>query len=173
MPRIALDLNNEDDRRKVKGQWRIGPGLVPGQANEGLTAQLLETAARLSDYDDSGWQICTNIRQSISTGFTFAWYRIAVELPERLNGVSVANYHVWFETNVDNYGEIWVDGKLDRATGAIAGLNASQRVDVSAHAQPGARHVIAVLAVNGPLALPRGGIFLRYATLAFEQSDRA
>ena len=30
MPRIALDLNNEEDRRKVKGQWRIGPGLVPG-----------------------------------------------------------------------------------------------------------------------------------------------
>jgi len=85
----------------------------------------------------------------------------------------VANYHVWFETNVDNYGEVWIDGKLDRATGAIVGLNASQRVDVSSQALAGARHVIAVLAVNGPLALPRGGIFLRYATLAFEQSDRA
>ena len=48
MPRIALDLNNEEDRRKVKGEWRIGPGLVPGEPNEGLTAQLLETAARSS-----------------------------------------------------------------------------------------------------------------------------
>ncbi len=172
MPRIALDLNNEEDRRKVKGQWRIGPGLVPGQANEGLTAQLLETAARLAEYDDSGWEICANIRKSISKGFTFAWYRIAVELPEQVNGVPVRDYHVWFETNVDNYGEVWIDGKMDRATGAIVGLNASQRVDVSAKAQPGARHVIAVLAVNGPLAMPRGGIFLRYATLAFEQSDR-
>jgi len=26
--------------------------------------------------------------------------------------------------------------------------------------------------VNGPLAEPRGGIFMRYATLAFELSDR-
>jgi hypothetical protein len=172
MPRIALDLNNEDDRRKVKGQWRVGPGLVPGQPNEGLTAQLLETAARLAEYDDSGWEICTNIRMSVSKGFTFAWYRMAVELPDQLNGVSVRDYRVWFETNVDNYAEIWIDGKLDRAAGAIIGLNASQRVEVNAKAQPGAKHVIAVLAVNGPLAVPRGGIFMRYATLAFEQSDR-
>ena len=49
MPRIALDLNNEEDRRKVKGQWRIGPGLVPGQPNEGLTAQLLDAPARMAD----------------------------------------------------------------------------------------------------------------------------
>lgn len=172
MPRIALDLNNEDDRRKVKGQWRIGPGLVPGQPNEGLTAQLSETSARLAEFDDSKWEICGNIRKSISKGFTFAWYRIAVELPEQLNGISMRDYRVFFETNVDNYAEIWIDGKLDRAAGAIIGLNASQRVEVNAKAQPGAKHVIAVLAVNGPLAVPRGGVFMRYATLAFEQSDR-
>ena len=173
MPRIALDLNNEDDRRKVKGQWRVGPGLVPGQPNEGLTAQLLETAARLAEYDDSGWEICTNIRKSVSKGLTFAWYRMAVELPDQLNGVSVRDYRVWFETNVDNYAEIWIDGKLDRAAGAIIGLNASQRVEVNANPQPAAKHVIAVLAVNGPLAVPRGGVFMRYATLAFESSDRS
>ena len=172
MPRIALDLNNEDDRRKVKGQWRIGPGLLPGQPNEGLTAQLLETPARLAEFDDSKWEICSNIRKSVSKGFTFAWYRMTVELPDQLNGVSMQDYRVFFETNVDNYAEIWIDGKIDRATGAIIGLNASQRVEVNAKAQPGAKHVIAVLAVNGPLAVPRGGVFMRYATLAFEQSDR-
>jgi hypothetical protein len=167
-----LDLNNEDDRRKVKAQWRIGSGLVPGQPNEGLTAQLLETSARLAEFDDSNWEICSNIRKSVSKGFTFAWYRMTVELPDQLNGVSMQDYRVFFETNVDNYAEIWVDGKIDRATGAIIGLNASQRVEVNAKAQPGAKHVIAVLAVNGPLAVPRGGVFMRYATLAFEQSDR-
>jgi hypothetical protein len=172
MPRIALDLNNAEDCRKVKGQWRIGPGLVPGQPNEGLTAQLLQSAARLPDYDDSGWDACTNIRKSISKGFTFAWYRITVELPAQLNGVALNDYRVFFETNVDNYGEVWIDGKLDRANGAIVGINAQQRVEVSAKAQPGAKHVIACLVANGPLAEPRGGIFMRYATLAFELSDR-
>ena len=41
MPRIALDLNKEADRQKVKGQWRLGPGLVPGEPNEGLVARIL------------------------------------------------------------------------------------------------------------------------------------
>jgi hypothetical protein len=36
---------------------------------------------------------------------------------------------------------------------------------------PGEKFVIACLVGNGPLAEPRGGIFLRYATLAFESSN--
>jgi hypothetical protein len=131
MPRIALDLNNEEDRRKVNGQWRVGPGLVPGQPNEGLTAQLLETAARLADYDDSGWDICTDIRKSISKGFTFAWYASPLSCGP-VERSSVGEYRVWLETNVDNYAEIWIDGKLISA-GAIIGLNASQRVEVNAN----------------------------------------
>jgi len=168
MPRITLDLNNAEDCRKVKGQWRVGQGLVPGQPNEGLTAQLLNTPARLPDYDDSGWEICPNIRKSISKGFTFAWYRMTVELPEKLDGVEVAGFRVWFETNVDNYGEVWIDGRIDRATGAIVGINAPQRVEVTIKAAPGNKHVIACLVANGPLAEPRGGVFMRYATLSFE-----
>jgi hypothetical protein len=81
MPRVALDLNKAEDRQKVKGQWRVAPGLVPGESNEGLTAQLRSTPARLVDYDDSGWQICNNVRESLSVGFTFAWYRMALEIP--------------------------------------------------------------------------------------------
>ena len=38
-------------------------------------------------------------------------------------------------------------------------------------AVPGSKCVIAVLVLNGPLAEPRGGIFMRYATLAFESSN--
>lgn len=170
MPRLALDLNKAADRRRVQGEWRVGQGLVPGEANEGLTARLLASAARLADYDDSRWEVCTNIRQSLSVGFTFAWYRIAVELPERLDGIAVAGCRVFFETSADNYGEIWIDGQINRSTGTIVGINAPQRVEVSGSAVPGTRHVIACLVANGPLAEPRGGVFLRYATLAFESS---
>ena len=70
----------------------------------------------------------------------------------------------------DNYGEVWVDGQIDRATGVVVGINAQHRVEVSNSAVPGTKHVIACLVANGPLAEPRGGIFLRYATLAFESS---
>jgi hypothetical protein len=170
MPRVALDLNVAADRAQVKGEWRFGPGLVPGEPNEGLTAQLKASPARLPDYDDAGWEVCANIRQSRSVGFTFGWYRIAVELPARVNGVDVAGARVLFETNVDNYGEVWIDGQIDRAAGVIVGINASQRVEVAAQAEPGARYVIACLVANGPLAEPRGGIYMRYATLAFESA---
>lgn len=167
MPRIALDLNKEQDRQKVRGQWRVASGLVPGEANEGLMAGIEGSPARLPDYDDSKWEICANVRESRSSGFTFAWWRITVELPEQVDSVALAGAQVFFETNVDNHGEIWVDGELPLGAG-IVGNNAQQRVAITRSAVPGERHLIACLAANGPLAAPRGGVFLRYATLAFE-----
>ena len=168
MPRVALDLNTADDRQKVKGEWKVAMGLVPGEPNEGLAAQLLASPARLADYDDSGWDVCANIRESLSVGFTFAWYRINLELPQQVNGMPVEGSRLWFETNVDNYGEIWVNSQIDRGTGVIVGINAPQRIELSPSAVPGTKYVIACLVANGPLAEPRGGIFMRFATLAFE-----
>ena len=171
MPRMALDLNSASDQQQAKCQWRVATGLVPGEPNEGLTARLLAAPARLAEYDDSGWEVCRNIRQSLSEGFTFAWYRTTVELPSAINGVDVTGFRVLFETNFDNYGEIWVNGEIDRSRGVITGINSQQRVELSGSAQPGARYVIACLVLNGPLAEPRGGIYIRYATLTFEQTD--
>ena len=168
MPRLALDLNKESDRQKVKGTWRRALGLVPGEPNQGLVAELEASPARLADYDDSGWETTDNVRDLVSKGFTFGWWRISVELPEAVDGQPIAGSTVVFETNIDNYGEVWVDGDLDLVNGTVVGFNAQQRVVVSASAVPGAKHVIACLAANGPLALPRGVIFMRYATLAFE-----
>ena len=170
MPRVALDLNRAEDRAKVKGEWRIATGLVPGEPNEGLTSRLLSSPARAIDYDDSGWEVWNNVRESLSEGFTFAWYRITVELPEQVDGIDVAGSRVFFETNIDNYGEMWIDGQIDRTTGVIVGINAPQRVEITGDTSPGSRHVIACLVLNGPLAEPRGGIFMRYAYLAIETS---
>ena len=167
MPRIALDLNSETDRQKVKGQWRVADGYVPGEPNEGLVSRLEGGSARLADYDDSAWEVCTNVREGRSSGFTFGWWRITVELPAVIDGVDLAGAAVFFETNVDNHGEIWVDGDLGPGAGII-GNNVQQRVTISRSLTDGEKHVIAVLSANGPLALPRGGVFMRYATLAFE-----
>jgi len=169
MPRVALDLNTEQDRQKVRGHWRVASGLVPGEPNEGLVARLEASPARLADYDDSTWEVCENIREPRSSGFTFAWWRIAVELPAEADGVSLAGSQVFFETNCDNHGEIWVDGELSAGAG-IMGNNVQQRVRISQSAVPGTRYVIACLSANGPLAQPRGSVFMRYATLAFETS---
>lgn len=171
MPRVALDLNNAADRQKVKSEWKVGEGFVPGEPNEGLTARLLASPPREADFDDSGWSVCADIRKSLSVGFTFAWYRTTVELPLEVNNMPVEGARLWFETNVDNYGEVWVNGQVDRSTGVIVGINAPQRIELSPGATPGSKYVIACLVANGPLAEPRGGIFMRLATLAFETTD--
>lgn len=168
MPRVALDLNNQEDCQTVKAVWRRALGLVPGQPNQGLVAESDGSPARLADYDDSAWETCDNVREFVSKGFTFGWWRITVELPEAIDGMSIAGSTVVFEANIDDYGEIWVDGEIDLVNGTVAGFNRQQRVVVSSSALAGARHVIACLAANGPLARPGGGIFFRYATLAFE-----
>ena len=171
MPRVALDLNNAADRQKVKSEWKVGEGFVPGEPNEGLTARLLSSPPREANFDDSGWSVCADIRKSLSVGFTFAWYRTTVELPLEVNNMPVEGARLWFETNVDNYGEVWVNGQIDRSTGVIVGINAPQRIELSPGATPGSKYVIACLVANGPLAEPRGGIFMRLATLAFETTD--
>ena len=185
MTTVSLDLESLDHLAMLKAQWRFGPGWVPGEPNEGLVSQAVESPARLKVYDDSSWEVISDvrprgpldtdgkpddpgIRKARSVGFTFGWYRIRVTLPERVGPVAVAGARVWFETNIDDYGEVWVDGQWDPDRGAIQGFNMTNRVLVSEHARPGAEHVIACLAVNGPFGKPGGNIFLRYARLEFQ-----
>ena len=168
MPRVAVDLNKMDDRAKVGGGvWRRALGLIPGEPNQGLVAEIEASPARLADYDDSAWEVTDNVRDLVSKGFTFGWWRITVEIPDALDGMPLTGAAVYFETNVDNYGEVWVDGDIDLVSGVVVGFNAQQRVPIP-NAAPGTKHTIAVLAANGPFALPRGVIFMRFATLAFE-----
>jgi hypothetical protein len=168
MPRAAFDLQNPEDLRLLQGQWRFAPGLVPGEPNEGLVSQLEAVPCRLPDYDDSDWEVRYNLAQWHSHGLTFAWYRLKVTLPETVKGHPISGTRCLFETCIDDYGEIWIDGECDRERGAVQGFNVPQRVPVTTEAQPGDQHTFALLAVNGPLGAPGGAVFVRYATLAFE-----
>ena len=169
MVRVALDLENSADL-SVLGTtgWRIAPGLVPGEPNQGLVAELRSVEARLPDYDDSWWDKDADFQERRSVGFTFAWYRLHITVPQQVNGQEVAGKRIWFETNVDNYGEIYIDGQIDRVSWVITGNNLGKRAMVEDQAVPGTNHVIAVLVCNAPFGEPAGTIFMRYATLAFE-----
>ena len=169
MARVALDLGNKKDLQLLSATgWRMAPGLVPGEPNQGLVAELLASPARLPDYDDSGWEKDVDIQARNSKGFTFAWYRLAFTVPEEVEGQKVAGNRVYFETNVDNYGEVYLDGKIDRTIGVVTGNNVNKRVLLEEPAAPGQKHLIAVLVANAPLGEPVGSIFMRFATLAFE-----
>ena len=169
MVRVSLDLEDPEELAVLGTTgWRIAPGLVPGEPNQGLVAELLESPARLADYDDSWWEKDADVQLRRSVGFTFAWYRLHITVPPQVKGEDVAGKRVWFETNVDNYGEIYIDGQIDRVTGVVTGNNVGKRALVEDKAVPGTSHVIAVLVANAPLGEPVGTIFMRYATLAFE-----
>jgi hypothetical protein len=168
MPRAVLNLQDPADLRAVQGQWRFAPGFVPGEPNEGFISQLASSPARLVEYDDSQWTVCDDLTQWRSRGFTFAWYRIRVTLPGTVQGQDIRGARCLFETCIDDYGEIWINGVCDRERGAIQGFNVPQRVLITTEPQAGQQYTIALLAANGPLGEPGGAIFVRYASLAFE-----
>jgi hypothetical protein len=163
-----LDLTDPAVLRLVKGEWRFAPGLVPGEPNEGLVAGLAGSPARLVDYDDSEWEVRKDLTLWQSRGVAFAWYRIKVTLPDRVGGRDIRGARCLFETCIDDYGEIWVDGECNRDRGTVQGFNVPQRVVVTQDPQPGQQHTIALLGMNGPIGAPGGAVFVRYATLAFE-----
>ena len=184
MPAVTLDLEDPAILGGLGSEWRFGSGWNPGEPNEGLVALTSDSPARLVDYDVSSWELIDDveaggqgrpsggpehpgIRKKRSEGLTFGWYRIAVSLPETVGDFQVEGSTVWFETNIDDYGEIWIDGEWDRDAGAVNGFNVTNRVKVTDDAMPGTTHVIACLCINGPLARPGGGIFMRYAHLDF------
>ena len=168
MPRVSLDLQNPEHLSQLNAGWKFAQGYVPGEPNEGLVALSEGSPARLKDYDDSSWEPTNDLAAWVSHGLTFVWYRIKVTIPETVGGRSVQGMRVLFETCIDDYGEIWVDGECDRDKGVVKGFNVAQRVGVDDDPQPGNEHTIAVLAINGPLAAPGGAVFVRFATLAFE-----
>jgi hypothetical protein len=169
MARVALNLDNKEDLRVLGATgWRRAMGLVPGKPNQGLEAELKESPARAADYDDSHWDKDVDIQERLSRGLTFAWYRLKLTVPAQVRGENTSGRRVWFEANVDNYGEVYIDGKIDRNIGVITGNNVGKRVLVEDSAVPGTTHVVAVLVGNAPLGEPVGTIFMRYATLAFE-----
>lgn len=171
MARVSLDLDNPADRQALGAAgWRRAMGMVPGEPNQGLVAEMRGVAARLPDYDDSRWEQPESIQERLSVGFTFAWYRLAFTMPETVKGQAVAGNRVYFECNVDNYGEVYVDGAINRDIGVITGNNTAKRVLVQDPAEPGGQHLIAVLVANAPLGDPVGSIFFRHATLAFEEA---
>ncbi|MBI3327580.1 MAG: hypothetical protein HYZ81_12875 [Nitrospinae bacterium] len=168
MPRATLNLQDREDLKAVHGQWRFAPGLIPGEPNEGLVAQVSGSPARLGDYDDSAWDVREDLTLWHSRGIAFAWYRISVTLPEQVQGRDIRGSRCLFETCIDDYGEVWIDGECHRDRGTIQGFNVPQRVVVSTNPQPGDKHTIALLAINGPLGQPGGAVFVRYGILAFE-----
>jgi gluconolactonase len=191
-PDAVVDLASRDGVQLVQGQWRyhdvkitdadsraVGPDLKPSGAP--TRTYDYSPHAGIAEFDDSGWETidATTLDQRRSTAkVCFNWYRINIMIPARVGAFDTTGSTVAFEIVIDDYAEVWVDGKLPRILGqpggpVIKGFNAPNRVILTRNAQPGQHIQLAVFGINGPISYsPQNFIWIKSATLDFYRSPR-
>ena len=186
-PEAIIDLATREGVALVKGQWRYsdtkiievdfrGPGPDGQPTGEPIKTYDYTPHAGGVDFDDSRWEVLdpTTLEKRRSTGrLSFNWYRINVTIPERVGGFDPTGSTVVFETSVDDYAEVWVDGELPRGPGqsggsVIKGWNATNRLEIGRGLKPGQKIQLAVFGINGPISNPPTNfIWMRFAKLEF------
>jgi gluconolactonase len=195
-PDAIVDLQTNEGAALAGAEWRyadarveeidfvrlgspddpLGPGTVPNRTYD------VVPHAEARDHDDSGWRVLAPEETMLRLGngrVSFNWYRTRVTIPERIGDLDPTGATVVFETVVDDYAEVWVDGELPLALGdgggrVAGGFNAPNRVVLTRDARPGQTFQLAVFGMNGPVsASPRNYIWMRAATLDVYASGRA
>ena len=186
-PLATLDLATDDGVKLVKGQWRYSDARIvevdfhAAGADKQPSGPAVKTndvvpKAGARDFDDSRWFSIAPASLDARRGngrLSFNWYRIRITVPQRIGDFDPTGSTVVFDTSVDDYAEVWVDGELPRAAGqsggsVVKGWNAENRLIVGRDVRPGQQIQLAVFGANGPLSSPPTNfIYLRYAKLEF------
>ncbi|MFY9607722.1 MAG: SMP-30/gluconolactonase/LRE family protein [Blastocatellia bacterium] len=189
-PEASIDLATDAGAELVKGQWRYsdtkiievdfkGPG--PDKQPTGAPIKTYDYTPHAggAGFDDSTWEAisATTLDQRRATGrICFNWYRIKLTIPERIGDYDPTGSTVVFETALDDYAEVWVDGELSRYIGqmgstVVGGWNAPNRVVIGREVKPGQQIQLAVFGMNGPISNPPTNfIWMRYARLEFSKT---
>jgi gluconolactonase len=191
-PDATIDLRTREGAELVKGVWRYrdvkivesdfrapGPDLKPS----GKPSKTYDYTphAGPADFDDSKWEVLdpATLEARRSGGkLCFNWYRINITIPTKVGEFETRGSTVDFEIIIDDYAEVWVDGKLPAVYGqsgssVIKGYNAPNRVIIAHNAEPGQKIQIAVFGINGPIsASPSNFIWVRSAVLDFYKAGR-
>ena len=186
-PDAVVDLRTKEGTELVKGQWKYsdvriveadfrapGPDLKP--SGKPIKTYDYSPHAGTAEFDDSQWEILdpTTLEARRSTGkVCFNWYRINVTIPKSIGEFKTAGSTVAFEIVIDDYAEVWVNGKLPAIYGqsggaVIKGFNAPNRLVIVRNATPGQKIQLAVFGINGPIsASPNNFIWIKSAVLDF------
>jgi gluconolactonase len=177
-PDAVVDLRTREGAALASARWQFRDARV---VEADPKTHDLEPKPGTPAFDDAGWEPVDPEALEARRGagrLSFGWYRLDVTVPERVGPVPTAGAGIVFEIVVDDYAEVWVDGKLPVALGQsggplIAGFNAPNRVVLTRSAVPGQRFRIAVFAANGPLSSPPGNfLWVRSATLDLYRPGR-
>ncbi len=186
-PEASLDLTTIDGAKRVKGTWKysdtriIETDFKSAGADNQPTGNAVRTydytpKAGVADFDDSNWETIapTELNKRRGNGrISFNWYRINITIPESVNGFATDGATVVFQTALDDYAEIWVNGEISRFLGqqggsVVAGWNAPNRLIVGRNVKAGQQIQLAVFGINGPLSNPPTNyIWVREAKLEF------
>ena len=186
-PEASIDLATADGVNLAKGEWRYsdtkivevdfrGPGADRQPTGSAVKTYDYTPHAGGADFDDSKWEAIspTTLDQRRGNGrLGFNWYRIKLTVPGRIGDFDPTGSTAVFDTSLDDYAEIWVDGELSRALGqsggsVISGWNAENHLVVGRNVKPGQQIQLAVFGINGPLSNPPTNfIYMRYAKLEF------
>ena len=170
-PDAVVDLGSHEGVGLVKAQWRYGDARLVEIESRGVGPDLKPSGAPVrthdytpkagaADFDDSAWEVIdpATLDRRRSTGrVSFNWYRIKVTIPEKVGDFDPTGATIAFEIVIDDYAEVWVDGKLPVVLGqagghVVKGWNAPNRVIVGRDVRPGQQIQIAVFGINGPVS---------------------
>jgi gluconolactonase len=186
-----VDLATPEGARLVQGQWRYSDARIievdfrapdsEGQPT-GDPVKTYDIAPQAGgvEFDDSGWETIdptTLIKRRGAGRLSFNWYRITLTVPRKIGEFDLTGSTAVFETALDDYGEVWVDGELPRALGqsggsVVKGWNAPNRLVVGRNLVPGQKIQLAIFGINGPLSdPPTNFIWMRHAKLEFYRTD--
>jgi gluconolactonase len=186
-PAAIIDLTTREGAQLVAGRWRYadakiievdhrapGPDLKPSGAP--TRTYDITPHAGAADFNDAEWEAIDagSLDTRRSRGkLSFGWYRFRLTIPDRVGSFDPTGSTVVFEVVMDDYSEIWVDGRLplvlgQTGGGVVRGWNAPNRVVVGRDVKPGQQIQIAVFGANAPLSEPPVNfVWVRSATLDF------
>ena len=171
----SIDLGTVEGVKMVVGEWRYsdtkiieadfkGPDKAPNKTYD------YEPHAGVANFDDSKWEVLDpgTLKKPRSTGkLCFNWYRINLTIPGQIGDFKTTGATVTFEVTIDDYAEIWIDGKMPHKLGqpggsVVGGFNTANRLVIAKNVQPGQHIQLAVFGINGPLSVaPDNYIFMR------------
>lgn len=173
-PDAVVDLATAPGAQVVNATWRVCPATLAPSTVDGR--EVLRLSPRGEELDAAQWSAIDpeqlSVRRGVG-GVCFVWYELRLTLPERVGALETRAGEVVLEMVVDDYAEVWVDGRMSLALGqrgglAPAGFNAANRVTLARSAEPGRQVVVRTLAINGPLSVsPANRVWVRSASLEF------
>src|SRR5690242_20612931 len=124
-PDAIVNLRTTDGAAIVSATWRYRDAAIVPATNHAVGPDLRPSGAPTKTFDsrprgdqnvgdDASWPAIAPASLEARRGpgrLSFGWYRLDLTIPDRIGSVDTRGATLVFETVVDDYAEIWVDGR--------------------------------------------------------------